>query len=418
MGVWGLKASFAAVCAACVVVAVPAVWAETPVAPRAAMSSDGFIRVVSYDDPRDEVGFRLPILAFAGKTLDAVSAAFELARTKVNEPGLVIYAMDGRTNDTRVLVQPESRKNGSKVVKIFLPSPGYSDLDELRTGVVRAFVGPELPDWVIQGILRCLDAETRRADQRFVLTLWSEGRLPFFPALCTDLRVAKGAAAALPGYLVGWMREKKLLAKFMAENYLENPVLFNNVRGMLGYTGTYKGRPVSVMGHGMGIPSIAIYTYELYNFYGVKTIIRIGSAGAYHKDLKIGDLVLAMGACTDSHYADQYQLPGTFAPIADYELLVKAVNTCKEKGDRYMVGNVMSADVFYSDNPQADKWMKMGVLAVEMEASALYMNAARSGNKALALFTISDHIITGEVTTAEERQTTFTKMMEVALSLV
>ena len=183
------------------------------------MSSDGFIRVVSYDDPRDEVGFRLPILAFAGKTLDAVSAAFELARTKVNEPGLVIYAMDGRTNDTRVLVQPESRKNGSKVVKIFLPSPGYSDLDELRTGVVRAFVGPELPDWVIQGILRCLDAETRRADQRFVLTLWSEGRLPFFPALCTDLRVAKGAAAALPGYLVGWMREKKLLAKFMSEKW-------------------------------------------------------------------------------------------------------------------------------------------------------------------------------------------------------
>ena len=219
MGVWGLKASYAAVCAACVAVAVPAVWAETPVAPRAAMSSDGFIRVVSYDDPRDEVGFRLPILAFAGKTLDAVSAAFELARTKANEPGLVIYAMDGRTNDTRVLVQPESRKNGSKVVKIFLPSPGYSDLDELRTGVVRAFVGPELPDWVIQGILRCLDAETRRADQRFVLTLWSEGRLPFFPALCTDLRVAKGSAAALPGYLVGWMREKKLLAKFMAEKW-------------------------------------------------------------------------------------------------------------------------------------------------------------------------------------------------------
>ncbi|MDY6277418.1 MAG: purine-nucleoside phosphorylase [Bacteroidales bacterium] len=209
-----------------------------------------------------------------------------------------------------------------------------------------------------------------------------------------------------------------LRAKFMAEKYLENPVLFNTVRNMFGYTGTYKGKPVSVMGHGMGIPSIAIYTYELYNFYGVKTIVRIGSAGAYHKDLKIGDLVLAMGACTDSNYAAQYELPGTFAPIADYGLLKKCVDTCEELGYRYMVGNVMSADIFYSDHPQADKWMKMGVLAVEMEAAALYMNAARSGNKAMALFTISDHILTGEETTAEERQTTFTKMMDVALSLV
>ena len=209
-----------------------------------------------------------------------------------------------------------------------------------------------------------------------------------------------------------------LRAKFMAEKYLENPVLFNTVRNMFGYTGTYKGKPVSVMGHGVGIPSIAIYTYELYNFYGVKTIVRIGSAGAYHKDLKIGDLVLAMGACTDSNYAAQYELPGTFAPIADYGLLKKCVDTCEELGYRYMVGNVMSADIFYSDHPQADKWMKMGVLAVEMEAAALYMNAARSGNKAMALFTISDHILTGEETTAEERQTTFTKMMDVALSLV
>lgn len=209
-----------------------------------------------------------------------------------------------------------------------------------------------------------------------------------------------------------------LRAKFMAEHYLDNPVLFNTVRNMFGYTGTYKGRPVSVMGHGMGIPSIAIYTYELYNFYGVKTIVRIGSAGAYHKDLKIGDLVLAMGACTDSNYAAQYDLPGTFAPIADYGLLKKCVDTCEELGYRYKVGNVMSADVFYSDHPQADKWIKMGVLAVEMEAAALYMNAARSGNKAMALFTISDHILTGEITSAEERQTTFTKMMDVALSLV
>ena len=209
-----------------------------------------------------------------------------------------------------------------------------------------------------------------------------------------------------------------LRVKFMAEHYLENPVQFNNVRSMLGFTGTYKGRPVSVMGHGMGIPSIAIYTYELYNFYGVKTIIRIGSAGAYQKDLHIGDLVIAMGACTDSNYGSQYGLPGTFCPIADYDLLVKAVETCKTLGYPYKVGNVLSSDIFYHENAQADKWAQMGVLAVEMEASALYMNAARSGNKALALFTISDHIVTGEATSSEQRQNTFTHMMDVALSLV
>ena len=213
--VLGSKAFLAAVWTAYAALAVSAAGGDSPVAPKAAVSADGFIRVVSYDDPRDEVGFRLPILAFAGKTIDAVSAAFELKRAKMKEPGLVIYAMDGRTNDTRVLVQPETRRNGSKVVKIFLPSPGYSDLEELRNGIVRSFVGPELPDWVIQGILRCTDVEMRRADQRFVLTLWSDGRLPFFPALCTDLRVSKGAAAALPGYLVGWIREKKLLGKLM-----------------------------------------------------------------------------------------------------------------------------------------------------------------------------------------------------------
>lgn len=209
-----------------------------------------------------------------------------------------------------------------------------------------------------------------------------------------------------------------LRVQFMAENYLENPVQFNKVRGMLGYTGTYKGKPVSVMGHGMGIPSISIYTYELFNFYDVKTIIRIGSAGACHMGLKIGDLVLAMGACTDSNYAAQFQLPGTFCPIADYGLLQKAVNSCENFGYDYMVGNVVSSDVFYSANPQTDKWMKMGVLAVEMEAAALYMNAAYTGNKALAMFTVSDHIITGEATTAEQRQNTFTHMMDVALSLV
>ncbi|MBQ6073083.1 MAG: purine-nucleoside phosphorylase [Bacteroidales bacterium] len=209
-----------------------------------------------------------------------------------------------------------------------------------------------------------------------------------------------------------------LRAKFMAENYLENPVQFNNVRGMLGYTGTYHGKRVSVMGHGMGIPSIGIYTYELFNFYGVNTIVRIGSAGSYNLDLKLGDLVIAMGACTDSNYGAQFGLPGTFAPIANFDLLRAAVETCEKRGFRYKVGNILSSDAFYSDNPQTNRWVKMGVLAVEMEASALYMNAARAGKRALAICTISDHILTGEVTTAEERRTNFTQMMEVALSLV
>lgn len=209
-----------------------------------------------------------------------------------------------------------------------------------------------------------------------------------------------------------------LRAKFMAERFLENPVLFNQVRGMLGYTGTYQGKPVSVMGHGMGIPSIGIYTYELFNFYDVDTIIRVGSAGALQEDLHVGDLVLAMGACTDSNYASQYDLPGTFAPIADFDLLRGAVEACEKFGYRYKVGNVVSSDFFYCDNPKNDKWMNLGVLAVEMEVAALYMNAARSGNRALAICTVSDHILTGESTTAEERQTTFTHMMDVAFSLI
>ncbi len=209
-----------------------------------------------------------------------------------------------------------------------------------------------------------------------------------------------------------------LRVKFMAERFLDNPVLFNSVRGMLGYTGTYKGKRVSVMGHGMGIPSISIYTYELYNFYGVKTIIRVGSAGSINSDLHIGDIAIAMGACTNSHYADQFELPGTYSPIADFELLRKAVEACEQMGYKYKVGNVFSSDTFYSDNAHTDKWISMGVLAVEMEIAALYMNAARSGNRALGICTISDHILTGEATTAEERQTTFTHMMDVAFSLL
>ena len=209
-----------------------------------------------------------------------------------------------------------------------------------------------------------------------------------------------------------------LRVKFMAENFLENPVLFNNVRGMLGYTGTYKGKRVSMMGHGMGMASIGIYTYELYNFYDVKTIIRVGSAGSLHEDLHLGDLIIAMGACTNSSYGKQFEVPGIYAPIADFDLLRAAADSCDRMGYRYRVGNVLSSDTFYNENAHNDKWMQLGVMAVEMEVAALYMNAARSGNRALGIMTISDHIITGEATTAEQRQTTFTKMMEVALSLV
>ncbi len=209
-----------------------------------------------------------------------------------------------------------------------------------------------------------------------------------------------------------------LRAKFMAENFLENPVQFNNVRGMLGFTGTHQGKRVSVMGHGMGIPSIGIYTYELFNFYGVNTIIRVGSAGSIKEDLHVGDLVLVEGACTNSNYGSQYELPGTFAPIAEFNLLRGAADACDRFGYRYKVGNVLSSDTFYTETPHNDKWMNMGVLAIEMEASALYMNAARCGKRALVILTVSDHILTGEVTTAEERQTTFTHMMDVAFSLV
>lgn len=210
-----------------------------------------------------------------------------------------------------------------------------------------------------------------------------------------------------------------LRAKFMAENFLENPVQYNNVRGMLGYTGEYKGKRVSVQGHGMGIPSIGIYTYELFNFYGVKSIIRTGSAGAYHPDLQLGDVVVGIGACTDSNYGAQYGLPGTFSPTADFALARAAVEKAEQMGVRYKVGNILSSDVFYGDSADGWKaWQKMGVLAVEMEAAALYMNAARSGNKALCICTISDSLVTGEVCSAEQRQTSFTNMMEIAFDII
>lgn len=209
-----------------------------------------------------------------------------------------------------------------------------------------------------------------------------------------------------------------LRAQVVAETFLKNPVRYNSVRGMYGFTGEYEGKLVSVQGSGMGMPSMGIYSYELFNFYGVENIIRIGSAGAFCNDLALGDLVIAMGACTNSNYAHQFDLPGTFAPIASYDLLTKAVQAAERLGVKYKVGNILSSDTFYSDlTNSAAQWIKMGVLAVEMEAAALYMNAARAGKNALCLVSISDNVRTGEAMSAEERQNSFTDMMKVALSL-
>lgn len=207
-----------------------------------------------------------------------------------------------------------------------------------------------------------------------------------------------------------------LRAKYIAENFLENPVLVNNTRGVQGYTGYYKGKRVSVMASGMGMPSIGIYSYELFNFYDVETIIRVGSAGAISPDLHLRDVVLGMGACTNSDYARQFSLPGTFAPIADFNTLQRAVDAAEKAGVKPFVGNLFSSDTFYDDSQSLASWQKMGVLAVEMECAALYMNAARSGKKALAICTISDCPLTGgEVCTALEREQTFNKMIEIAL---
>lgn len=208
-----------------------------------------------------------------------------------------------------------------------------------------------------------------------------------------------------------------LRAKLVAEKYLEDAVLFNNVRGIQGYTGKWKGKPISVMASGMGMPSIGIYSYELYNFFGVENIIRIGSAGSMSADVKIRDLVFGMGACTNSSYGDQFGIDGRYAPIASYELLSGAVELAKERNITYHVGNLLSSDTFYDDTERTMSWAKMGVVAVEMEAAALYMNAARAGKKALAICTVSDSLVSGEATTAEEREATFTGMIELALDL-
>ena len=215
-----------------------------------------------------------------------------------------------------------------------------------------------------------------------------------------------------------------LRSKFIAENFLENPVLVNNVRGVQGYTGFYKGVRVSVMASGMGMPAIGIYSHELFTGYGVENIIRVGSAGSIQENINLYDLVIAQGACTDSNWASQFHLPGTFAPIASWELLSEAVKAAEENGARYHVGNVNSSDVFYGDHEGVPQGLdsvyglrKMGVMALEMEAAALYMNAARYGKRGLCICTISDHILTGEETTSQQRQESFTTMMKVALDV-
>lgn len=207
-----------------------------------------------------------------------------------------------------------------------------------------------------------------------------------------------------------------LRAKFIAETFLENATCFNTVRNMFGYTGTYKGKRISVMGSGMGMPSIGIYSYELFHEYDVDAIMRIGSAGGVSDKVKVRDVVIGMGASTDSNYAAQYQLPGTFAPIADFGLLRRAVEAAEKLGIHVVVGNTVSSDCFYNKYKDANEaWRKMGVLALEMEAAALYMNAAEAGKKALCICTISDHVFTGEELSAEERQLSFTDMMKIAL---
>jgi len=207
-----------------------------------------------------------------------------------------------------------------------------------------------------------------------------------------------------------------LRAKFIAENFFDDVSQFNGVRGMLGYTGKYKGAELSVMGSGMGIPSMGIYAYELFSFYDADAIIRVGTAGGIADGLALRDIVIAMGASTNSGFMEQYGLAGQFAPLADYGLLSNAVKCAEMAGATCKVGNVLTSDTFYGDDAKAmADWRKMGILAVEMEAAGLYATAARLGKKALAILTISDMVFTHEATSAQERQESFTKMMEIAL---
>jgi purine-nucleoside phosphorylase len=209
-----------------------------------------------------------------------------------------------------------------------------------------------------------------------------------------------------------------LRAKFIAETYLDNHRCFNEVRGMYGFTGTYGGRKVSVMGTGIGVPSIALYSYELIHVFDVKNLIRVGSCGAIQEDIDLYDIVIAQGASTDSNYLSQFGLPGTYAPLASYRLLEKAKRIADEHGQRTHVGNILSSDIFYNDNPEAlGKWARMGILAVEMESAGLFANAAAAGVDALGIFTVSDNIPAGLHITPQERETAFTKMIEIALEL-
>lgn len=239
---------------------------------------------------------------------------------------------------------------------------------------------------------------------------------PTTPHINVQNEIGFGKTVLMPG--------DPLRAKFIAENFFENPVLVNNVRGVQGYTGYYKGVKVSVMASGMGMPAIGIYSHELFNFFGVENIIRVGSAGAIQENINLYDLVLGQGACTDSNFAHQFHVPGNFAPIASFELLTAAVEAAKAHNATYHVGNINSSDAFYGDHAGVPEGLdsvyalkKMGVMALEMEAAALYMNAARYGKRALCICTISDHILKGVETTAAERQTAFTQMMEVALDV-
>ena len=239
---------------------------------------------------------------------------------------------------------------------------------------------------------------------------------PTTPHINVQNDIGFGKTVLMPG--------DPLRAKFIAENFLENPVLVNNVRGVNGHTGYYKGVKVSVMASGMGMPAIGIYSHELFNMFGVENIIRVGSAGSIQDHINLYDIVLAQGACTDSNYAHQFHLEGSFAPIASWELLSEAVKACEAAGATYHVGNVNSSDVFYGDHEGVPEGLgnvyglkKMGVMALEMEAAALYMNAARAGKRGLCICTISDHVLKGVETTAQERQNSFTQMMKIALDV-
>ncbi len=233
--------------------------------------------------------------------------------------------------------------------------------------------------------------------------------MKFFPTAHIDAKPGDFAETIL-------MPGDPLRSQFIAQNFLEDPVLVNDVRGVHGYTGYYKGERVSVMASGMGMPSIGIYSYELFNVFGVENIIRVGTIGAVSRDVKVRDLVIGLGASTDSNYVRQYNLPGIYAPIADFRLVQTAVKICEERRLTYHVGNILSSDIFYNQDPDTmERWFRMNILGCEMEAAALYMNAAYLHKRALALMTVSNHILTGEETTAEERQSGFTDMMQVAL---